>query len=215
LSIKKSVVSGLLIVQNEERYLARALAQLKPIVDELVVIDGGSIDDTVKIAENFGARVFIKPFAYDFAAQRNFGIEKCLGEWILTLDADEYFEEAFSKILPSLLTRTEIELYRFRRDNVYLLDIPHLCFRYYKWFFHRYDYQEKLFRRHLRYEGTLHEKIVGSPRVETRKEKIIHDKSYRRQQYSDRFYAELMVGNKKHPNEKEGGFNLKKREWEG
>jgi glycosyltransferase involved in cell wall biosynthesis len=78
-----------MIVKNEERYLPDCLASAAPYVDEIVVVDTGSIDSTVKIAESFGARVH--PFAWinDFAAARNESLKHAAGDWILQLDADE------------------------------------------------------------------------------------------------------------------------------
>ncbi len=200
-------LSGLLIVQNEERYLARALANLRPHVDELVVVDGGSVDSSVSIAKSFGARVEVKPFEYDFAEQRNYGISLCQGEWVLSLDADEYFDPKVFEILPELMSSLECDVFRFRRDNLYLLKIPNPFFRYWKWFRDRYDYQEKLYRNSVRFSGSLHEKILGNRRTQTRSEKVIHDKTYERQEYSNQFYHDLASGKKNYPGSEKNSFD--------
>src|SRR5437868_2286617 len=78
-----------LIVRNEARCLARCLESIQSVVDEIVVVDTGSTDDTVKIAGQFQARISHFSWLNDFSAARNFALGKTVGEWILALDADE------------------------------------------------------------------------------------------------------------------------------
>ena len=85
----KTSISLCMIVKNEEHYLARCLNNLKPLVDELIVVDTGSDDSTRDIAEVFGAKVFDYEWQDDFAAARNFSLKKASGGWILVMDADE------------------------------------------------------------------------------------------------------------------------------
>jgi tetratricopeptide (TPR) repeat protein len=82
-------LSACLIVKNESKNLARCLKSLKDIVDEIVVIDTGSTDDTVAIAESFGAVVGFYEWSQDFAAARNRSLELATGDWALWIDADE------------------------------------------------------------------------------------------------------------------------------
>lgn len=79
-----------MIVKNEEQTLARVLACAQQCCDELVVVDTGSTDNTVAIAESFGARVFHFEWINDFAAARNVSLSHCTGEWVMWLDADDY-----------------------------------------------------------------------------------------------------------------------------
>ena len=88
-SAKKAPVSVCMIIKDEEKYLARCLASVKPIVDEMIVVDTGSTDRSKDIAVTFGARVYDYEWDNDFAAARNFSISKASGEWILILDGDE------------------------------------------------------------------------------------------------------------------------------
>ena len=85
----RKTVSLCMIVKDEGRHLARCLHSVKPIVDELIIVDTGSTDRTRDIAIVFGARVFDRPWEDDFAVARNFSLSKALGDWILVLDADE------------------------------------------------------------------------------------------------------------------------------
>lgn len=84
-----SSVSLCMIVKNEECYLARCLASVKPVVDEMIVVDTGSEDRTVAIATIFGAAVY--PFVWNgsFSDARNHALGRARGAWILTMDADE------------------------------------------------------------------------------------------------------------------------------
>ena len=88
-SSKKAPVSLCMIIKDEEKYLARCLASVKPIVDEMIVVDTGSTDRSKDIAVTFGARVYDYEWRDDFAAARNDSISKASGEWILILDGDE------------------------------------------------------------------------------------------------------------------------------
>jgi tetratricopeptide (TPR) repeat protein len=88
-SAKNPGVSLCMIVKDEEANLARCLASVKPIVDEMIVVDTGSIDRTRDIAEFFGARVYDYKWSDDFADARNFSLSKAIGKWILIMDADE------------------------------------------------------------------------------------------------------------------------------
>ena len=88
-SSKKPGVSLCMIVKDEEANLPRCLASVKPIVDEIIVIDTGSTDRTMDIAEFFGAKVYEFEWNGNFAEARNFSLSKAKGNWILIMDADE------------------------------------------------------------------------------------------------------------------------------
>ena len=78
-----------MIVRNEERFLADALTSVQGVVDEICIVDTGSTDGTVAIAESFGARVSRVAWREDFAWARNQALEMATGAWIFVLDADE------------------------------------------------------------------------------------------------------------------------------
>ena len=94
-------ISQCMIVKNEEKNIEKALSWGKGIVSEQIVVDTGSTDRTVEIAKSMGASVYYFPWIDDFAAAKNFAIEKARYEWIAFLDADEYFlPEDAKKLLP-------------------------------------------------------------------------------------------------------------------
>ena len=86
-------ISLVLIVKNEEENLPRCLESFKDIVQEIVVVDTGSVDKTVEIAKSFGARVEYYEWNNDFAAARNESLKYASCDWILRTDADEYIED--------------------------------------------------------------------------------------------------------------------------
>ena len=85
--IPQKTLSVCMIVKNEESNIERALSWGKGIVSEQIVIDTGSTDNTVKIAESMGAKVYHFEWIDDFSAAKNYAIEKCSGDWIAFLDA--------------------------------------------------------------------------------------------------------------------------------
>jgi len=83
-------LSQCMIVKNEEKHIKRALEWAKPIAFEQIVVDTGSTDKTVEIAENLGAKVYHFKWIDDFSAAKNYAIGQATGNWIAFLDADEY-----------------------------------------------------------------------------------------------------------------------------
>lgn len=92
-------ISQCMIVKNEEKTIERALSWGKGIVSEQIVVDTGSTDRTVEIAEAMGAKVYHFQWIDDFAAAKNFAIDQANYEWIAFLDADEYFTEEGARFL--------------------------------------------------------------------------------------------------------------------
>jgi glycosyltransferase involved in cell wall biosynthesis len=85
----RPTISAALIVRNEERYLEGCLTSLGGQVDEIIVVDTGSTDDTIRIAKRYGAQLLHRPWTKDFSAARNSALDAASGDWILYIDADE------------------------------------------------------------------------------------------------------------------------------
>lgn len=94
LKVPKVKVTGAMIAKNAASTIGKALAALQPAVDELVVVDTGSEDSTMAIAESFGAKIVVHPWKDDFAAARNAALPHCEMDWVLWVDADEYLDSA-------------------------------------------------------------------------------------------------------------------------
>ena len=86
---KKAGLSFCLIMKNEERFLEQCLASVAEVADELCVVDTGSTDRSIEIAQKFGARIEIIEWPMNFAKARNVSLAMAQYRWILTLDADE------------------------------------------------------------------------------------------------------------------------------
>jgi len=88
-------ISVVIITFNEEANIGRTLESVMPLVrdgkGEIILVDSGSTDRTVKIANSFGAKVFVEAWK-GYAAQKNSAIDKASGDWVLSLDADEEVE---------------------------------------------------------------------------------------------------------------------------
>lgn len=114
-------LSVCIITLNEEANLGRTLASLKDIADEIIVVDSGSTDATMAIAQSFGAKVFSEPWK-GFARQKNSSLAKASCDWILSLDADEEVSTELAASINKLLrssTRPEFTGYKMNRRNIY------------------------------------------------------------------------------------------------
>lgn len=97
-------LSVAIITYNEERNIARTLQSVIGIADEVVLVDSGSTDLTLNIAQDFGPKVKIFAESWKgFAAQKNSAIEKCQGDWILSLDADEELSDGLQKEIANVV----------------------------------------------------------------------------------------------------------------
>lgn len=87
------MISACIIAKNEEKNIETCFESLRTIVDEIVLVDTGSTDDTIAIAEKYNAKIYSYSWKNDFAAAKNYAIDQARGEWIIFLDADEYFSD--------------------------------------------------------------------------------------------------------------------------
>jgi glycosyltransferase involved in cell wall biosynthesis len=132
-------LSGLVIAQDEERDIARCVRSLD-FCDEVVVVDGGSRDDTVGVAERIGARVVINPWP-GYAAQRRLALEQSSADFVLVVDADEWVsEELRDSIRRALGSAAPLAGYLLRVQNRF-------CGRWLRFGGKGHDYHLRLFRR--------------------------------------------------------------------
>lgn len=116
--MEKPKISVTVITLNEEKELPQCLASVRNIADEVIVVDSGSTDATLTIANNFGAKIYFRKFD-NYANQKNFAAEKASGEWILSLDADEKVSAKLSDEIISKLhnTNSKYVAYSIPRKN--------------------------------------------------------------------------------------------------
>jgi glycosyltransferase involved in cell wall biosynthesis len=164
-----------MIAKNEARCLARCLKSIRAIADEIIVTDTGSTDATVKIANDFGAKVSHFAWVNDFAAARNFALAQATGDWMLVLDADEWASETLAQ---------EIKKFTAGPPQIGRLKIVS-DFKHHGQTQQSSTFVSRVFPRGAKFEGRIHEQISSSlPRVNLRGE-LWHD-GYLETKKSDR-----------------------------
>jgi len=146
-------LSACLITLNEERRLARSLASVAAIADEIVVVDSGSTDRTQEIVGEFGGKFVLRAFT-NYAEQRNFAAEQAANEWILCLAPDEELSAQLQTSLLSWKQRTpKFQVYEFARRAWYL----GAWINHSGWY---PDFQRRLYRRDAAtFTGIVHEAL--------------------------------------------------------
>ncbi len=144
-----------MIVRDEEEMLPRCLAAVADAVDEMVIVDTGSLDATIEIARSFGAKVIEREWTGSFGEARNVAFEAATGDWTLVLDADELLVAEDVELLRSLTGRTWREAFYVAETNYTgELDagsaVTHNTLRMFR---NRPQY---------RYRGRLHEQIADT-----------------------------------------------------
>lgn len=150
-------ISLVMIVKNEAAHLRNCLDSIKDYVNEMIIVDTGSIDETKSIAQSFNAKVYDFTWINDFSYARNFALSKTTSDWNIILDADEQIiswnKEKVSSMLHSngLIGKINIKN-KFTQNNED---------RY------SYEYISRLLPKGVTYSGRIHEQVVSDlPRVE-------------------------------------------------
>lgn len=108
-----------MITRDEERFLGNCLESVRSLVDEIVIVDTGSTDRTVEIAEHAGAIVLHEAWIDDFSAPRNVGLSRATGDWVLVLDADETLEPEQCERIREMVRDPSVSGYHLRFTNLY------------------------------------------------------------------------------------------------
>ncbi len=145
-------ISACYIVKNEAKNLAKSIKSLKNQVNEIVVVDTGSTDNTIAVARKLGAKVYSFPWQDDFSKARNFALSKAKGEWLVLLDADEYFTAKTAGNIRQIIRQAQqanallIQMVNYDVDRAEIQD---------------YFYQLRIVRNQqgLHYEGKIHEEL--------------------------------------------------------
>ncbi|MFO0855300.1 MAG: glycosyltransferase [Planctomycetia bacterium] len=92
-----------MIVKNEEKFLAQCLTSIKDAVDEIIIVDTGSTDKTIEIAQSFHAEIYHHPWKNSFSDARNHSLSYAKCDWILQIDADETLDQEDIPLLHKLI----------------------------------------------------------------------------------------------------------------
>lgn len=198
-----------MICLNEAAHIRSAIALFHPITDEIVVIDGGSSDDSMALARSAGARVLQRPFADDFSAQRNFAVGQMRSQWIYMHDPDETLEPELLALLPRLVSDQaalrDAEILPRSPEEFDCFGIARKNFIDGRWTESYPDYQYRLFRNYCRYRLPVHE-VVANYRNRTEVDfrncsrqlparfNILHHKSAARQAQQAAHYERIRLG---------------------
>ena len=173
-------ISLVMIVRDEAHNIKQLLQDMAPVFDEAVVVDTGSTDDTVALAQAAGAKVVHFHWCDDFASARNFGIAAADCHWILTMDADERMADQDFSILKQAVASGVPKGYLFTQRN-YTDLFSHPEWRSVDGKYPKQEsgmhgfieaHQIRLFPNlpELRYQGCIHETIGGCTRSAVEKE---------------------------------------------
>lgn len=163
-------LSLIVITKNEEASIGRCLESAAGIADEIVVVDGGSTDRTCEIARGFGAKILEPGDWPGFGPQKQRAQAAASGDWILSLDSDEWMEEGLVREIREVLSDPSAAGYRMPRRNRFIGEIV----RHGGWW---PDYVLRLYRRDKgRFNDNLvHESVVVDGEVRTLKHPIEHN----------------------------------------
>ena len=120
INTQKEVANNLTVViltKNEELNIVSVINNARYVTDNVLIVDSGSTDRTVEIAEANGAKVIYRCWDNDFAAQRNFALEHVDTEWVLYLDADERMSQELITAIRKTFKNSQKAIYKFIRKN--------------------------------------------------------------------------------------------------
>lgn len=162
-----TTIAALIITYNEEENIEDCLESIK-WVDEIVVIDSYSEDNTVEICYKYTEKVFLRKFD-DFASQRNYGLEKIESDWVLVVDADERVTGELKNEIDSILSSdSDIKAYEIPRKNYFLG----------RWIKHCGWYPDNTLRLFMtsigKYRGKVHERPNIKGKIHKLKNPFIH-----------------------------------------
>jgi tetratricopeptide (TPR) repeat protein len=119
-SLKESAtISACMMVKNEEELLPGCLDSIRDWVDEIIVVDTGSTDRTIEIAESYGAKIFNQPWEGNFSKHRNYSTSLASCDWIFIIDADERFDAKDVPLLKQTIDSGDFQVVSVNVFNKY------------------------------------------------------------------------------------------------
>lgn len=154
------MISLCIIVKNEEENLKNCLRSIIPFLNEIIVVDTGSLDNTKDIALKFTEKVYDFEWSNDFSVARNFSISMATNDWVLVLDADEYVSEFPQEKVYNFINNKNNEKVVGRIERINILEDSGANKRC------RERISRLFNRKYFQYEGTIHEQIVSKDGTE-------------------------------------------------
>lgn len=145
-------ITAAVITMNEEKNIVEFLKHIRPLVNRIVLVDGGSTDKTVELAEPLVDALKIIPFTGHFGEQKNNALKMCYTDWVLSLDPDERLDTNIYKKIKNLIEQDEYDCYAFPRREFRDGEEDKEVYP---------DYQRRLFRTYCRFVRPIHEELVA------------------------------------------------------
>lgn len=146
-------ISLCMIVKNEASFIEQCLNSAKDLVDEMIIVDTGSTDETINICKNFNAQIYNYEWNNHFADARNFGLDKVKGDWILWIDADEKLDCNKQQLIKDTISQTKASMIFLPVINYYGDKLPANTDQAYIY------YQPRLFKNNIgiKFYNRIHE----------------------------------------------------------
>lgn len=112
-------ITVVILTKNEEEHIVNVIKNAQKLTDKVLIVDSGSIDRTVELAEENKAQVIYRAWDDDFAAQRNFALMYIDTEWVLYLDADERMSDKLIKNIKKVVEDSPAIYKNERRNNAF------------------------------------------------------------------------------------------------
>lgn len=108
----------IIITKNEELHIEEAVKSAKQLSESVLVVDSGSNDNTISLAEAAGAKVIYHQWAHDYGAQRNFALSCSKAHWVFFLDADERITPELAVAIKQIVENAQEGVYDIARHNI-------------------------------------------------------------------------------------------------
>ena len=111
------MLTVVVLTKNEEKNILEVIENAHKVTEKILVVDSGSTDKTVELAEANGAKVVYRAWDNDFSEQRNFALEQVDTEWVLYLDADERINDELASAIKKEMQAPRKAMFKFIRRN--------------------------------------------------------------------------------------------------
>ena len=126
----EKTLTTVILTKNEEKTIKQVILNAQKCAANVLVVDSGSSDKTVEIAEKCGAKVVYRVWDDDFAAQRNFALQHVKTPWVLYLDADEFLDAELTAAIKNVLASDENKQYSMlRKSHAFGFEYKHGIFK--------------------------------------------------------------------------------------
>jgi glycosyltransferase involved in cell wall biosynthesis len=165
------LLSAIVITKNEARNIRRCLRSMADWVDEIIVLDSGSTDETVAICHQFTSQVYITDWP-GYGPQKNRALHLAQGDWVLSLDADEWVRADLRAEIQQAILQDQFQGFYLPRLNMF-------CGRFQRYGDAPRDKVLRLFKREASSftEDFVHEKVICQGKIGYLQRPLLHHSS--------------------------------------